>query len=220
MSQMVFSTLNNTTITSTVWNVTSCRACNPTCLSWRISCAAFSSALLLSSTSFSLMTVQGWGFSCFWLSSFCITAFKACSSALAASRSACRVPLKAAPSLAWTHTDTTLSIIFWHRRFGATQGSHHWIKLLSPTPWSALSCSCISLTSMPLLSSLYFSTERASVFSFSSSLLAALRRAQHCMNTTAARTRLYARLASHPRTLAWSSTAARSATNWGRRRGF
>lgn len=70
---------------------------------------------------------------------------------------------------------------------------------------------------MPLLSSLYLSTERASVFSFSSSLLAALRRAQHCMNTTAARTCVYARLANHPRTLAWSNTAARSATSWGGR---
>ena len=70
---------------------------------------------------------------------------------------------------------------------------------------------------MPLLSSRNFSKERASVFSFSSLLLAALRRTQHCMNTTAARTRLYARLAIHPRTLAWSSTVARSATNWGER---
>lgn len=87
----------------------------------------------------------------------------------------------------------------------------------SPTSWSARNCSCISLTSMPLLSSLYLSTERASVFSCSSSLLAALRRTQHCMNTTAARTRLYACLANHPRTLAWSNTAARSATNWGKK---
>lgn len=86
----------------------------------------------------------------------------------------------------------------------STESDHRvrWFKRLPPTSWSALSCSCISLTSMPLLSSLNFSTERASALSFSSSLLAALRRTQHCMNTTAARTRLYARRASHPRTVA------------------
>lgn len=93
----------NKSINSSIWNVWSYSwADRPTCVSWQISCAAFSSVLLLSSTSFSLIMGQGGGFSCFWLSNFCIVALRASSSAVADSRSECKVSLKAALSLACT----------------------------------------------------------------------------------------------------------------------
>lgn len=81
------------------------------------------------------------------------------------------------------------------------------------TWWSARSCSCMSLTSMPLLSSLYFSTDRASALSLFSSLLAALLRTQHCSSTTAALTRLNQRRVCQHRTQACRRTAARSASS-------
>lgn len=155
---LVFSTPNNNTISSTVWNVSGYSwVCGPTCVSWRISWAAFSSALLLSSTSFSLMTGQGWGFSCLWLSSFCIVALKASSSALVASRSAWRVSLKAAPSLAWIHTNTALSMTSWHRRFRAYKDNIMGSNSFHPPPgllsaaaasvW--LPCPCWALWTSP-----------------------------------------------------------------------
>ncbi len=159
MSQLVFSTPNNNTISSTVWNVSGYSwVCGPTCVSWRISWAAFSSALLLSSTSFSLMTGQGGGFSCFWLSSFCIVAFKASSSALVASRSACRVSLKAELSLAWMQTNTALSMTSWHRRFRTHKGHITESNSFHPPPgllsaaaasvWPP--CPCWALCTSPL----------------------------------------------------------------------
>lgn len=53
-----------------------------------------------------------------------------------------------------------------------------------------LCCSCIILFSMPTLSFLKCSTERASTFSFFSSLLALMRRTQLCSRTMADRVRL------------------------------
>lgn len=70
------------------------------------------------------------------------------------------------------------------------------------------------LFSMPMLSFLKRSTERASTFSFLSSFLACMRRTQVCSRTSAATVRLYRLLASQPLVHFWMINAFCSNINY------